>query len=203
MKLRYSPTSPYVRKVTVTALELGLDERIERVETNVGDPKTDIARDNPLGKVPALITDEGLTLCDSPLICEYLTSLKHDAGLLPASGTARWKVLNRAALADGILDAAVARVMEERVRPEDKRWPGWHERQGRKVRATLDRLEQEAAAGEIEQSLDLGTIALGCALGYLDFRFAGEDWRSERPALAAWYETFAQRPSMTATVPAG
>ena len=203
MKLRYSPTSPYVRKVVVTAIETGLDDRIERIATDVWDPATDIAADNPLGKVPALTTDDGTVLCDSPTICDYLDSLHGGPKLIPAAGPARWRVLNLHALASGIMDATVARVVEHRARPEDKRFDGWLERQKFKIGRALDALDRQAAEGALDGPVTLGTIALGCALGYLDFRAPEDAWRDGRPALAAWYEAFARRPSMQATAPPG
>ena len=201
MKLRYSPTSPYVRKVAVTAIEAGLDDRIERAETNVWDPATDIAEENPLGKVPALITDEGAVLCDSPLICEYLDSLNDGAKLIPAGGPERWRALELQALGDGIMDAAVARIIETRMRPEALRWDGWLERQRAKIASAADVLERDAAAGRLDGPVTLGSIELGCALAYIDFRFAEDNWRDGRPKLAAWFEAFDQRPSMEATRP--
>ena len=209
MKLRYSPTSPYARKLLVCALERGLDERIERVPTDIGDPNSGLAAQNPLGKVPALVLDDGTVLYDSPVICEYLDSLHGGEPLIPPSGAARWTAKRREALADGILDAAVLRMIETRRRPEELRWPAWDELQGAKMRRGLDALEAEAAAGGLEGGLeggldgglDLGTIAIGCMLGYLDLRFAAEDWRPGHPALAAWYEAFTERPSMQATRP--
>lgn len=201
MKLRFSPTSPYVRKVLVAAHEVGLANKIEKVETNVWDPNTDVASDNPLGKVPALITDSGVVLCDSPLICEYLDSLHGGAKLIPAEGADRWRVLNLAALGSGIMDAAVARVIETRMRPENLRWNDWLVRQKGKIGRALDALEIQAAAGMLDNPVNMAGIVAGCALGYLDFRFAEDGWRSGRKALDAWYATFAQRPSMTATQP--
>lgn len=203
MKLRYSPTSPYVRKVAVAAIEAGLDGRIERIETDVWNPETDIAEDNPLGKVPALVTDDGTVLCDSPTICDYLDSLHDGPRLVPAEGAERWQVLNLHALASGIMDAAVARVVEVRARPEALRFDGWLQRQTLKIGHALDALEGRAAAGGLDGPVTLGTITLGCALGYLDLRFSEDAWRDGRPALAAWYETFSRRPSMQATVPPG
>ena len=203
MKLRYSPTSPYVRKVAVAALETGLDGRIERIETDVWNPATDIAEDNPLGKVPALVTDEGMVLCDSPTICDYLDSLHGGPRLIPAEGPARWQVLNLHALASGVMDAAVARVVEQRARPDHLRFDGWLERQKLKTGRALDALDKQAAGGALDGPVTLGTIALGCALGYLDLRFSEDAWREGRPALEAWYEAFGQRPSMQATVPPG
>jgi glutathione S-transferase len=201
MKLRYSPTSPYVRKVVVAAIETGLDQRIERISTDVWDPETDIAVDNPLGKVPALTTDDGLVLCDSPTICDYLDSLHDGPKLVPAEGPGRWRVLNLQALAGGVMDAAVARMVEQRARPAHLRFDGWLERQTLKIDRALDALETQAAAGALDGPVDLGTITLGCALGYLDLRFPGDAWRDGRPALAAWYEAFGRRPAMRATAP--
>jgi glutathione S-transferase len=201
MKLRYSPTSPYVRKVVVAAIETGLDPRIERISTDVWDPETDIAVDNPLGKVPALTTDDGLVLCDSPTICDYLDSLHDGPKLVPAEGPGRWRVLNLQALAGGVMDAAVARMVEQRARPAHLRFDGWLERQTLKIDRALDALETQAAAGALDGPVDLGTITLGCALGYLDLRFPGDAWRDGRPALAAWYEAFGRRPAMRATAP--
>jgi glutathione S-transferase len=201
MKLRYSPTSPYVRKVVVAAIETGLDQRIERISTDVWDPETDIAVDNPLGKVPALTTDDGLVLCDSPTICDYLDSLHDGPKLVPAEGPGRWRVLNLQALAGGVMDAAVARMVEQRARPAHLRFEGWLERQKLKIDRALDALETQAAAGALDGPVDLGTITLGCALGYLDLRFPGDAWRDGRPALAAWYEAFGRRPAMRATAP--
>ena len=123
MKLRYSPTSPYVRKVTVTAQETGVQPRIERVPTVTTDPASGLAKDNPLGKVPTLILDDGERLYDSPVICEYLDGLHGGAKIVPPAGPERWVALRRQALADGILDAAVLRLMETR-RPASSPRPG-------------------------------------------------------------------------------
>ena len=199
MKLRYSTTSPYVRKVSVTALELGLDGRIERVPTNTMDPKSDHAADNPLGKVPALITDEGDKLYDSPVICEYLDSLHDGPKIFPPEGPERWRALRLQALGDGMLDAAVLNMHETRRRPEPLRWADWIALQQVKIQHGLDRLESEA--DRFEDPLTIGTITVGCALGYLDFRFSDEPWRATHPALAAWYEGFSERPSMRQTAP--
>ncbi|HEX9790870.1 MAG TPA: glutathione S-transferase [Kiloniellales bacterium] len=199
MKLRYSSTSPYVRKVTVSAIELGLAERIERIPTNTSDPKSGLVNDNPLGKVPALSPDDGEVLYDSPVICEYLDSLHTGAKLFPAAGPARWRALRQQALCDGILDAAILRMLEVKRRPEALRWPDWIALHGGKMKRAIDRLEAEAA--DLKGPLTIGQIAVGCTLGYLDFRYADEDWRPAHPKLAAWYKDFAQRPSMLATIP--
>lgn len=199
MKLRYSSTSPYVRKVSVVALETGLDGRIERIATNTADPASNHAKDNPLGKVPALILDDGGRLYDSPVICEYLDSLHDGPKLFPAAGPERWRALRRQALADGILDAAVLRMLEQKRRPEALRWDAWVALQGGKIRAALDQFEAEADG--LAGPPDIGRIAAACALGYLDFRAPEEGWRDGRPKLAEWYAGFAERPSMRATAP--
>jgi len=198
MKLRYSPTSPYVRKVLVLAMEAGLDERIERIPTNPWVEDAALTEDNPLGKVPTLSTDDGLVLYDSPVICEYLDSLHHGTRIFPIAGKARWQALRQQALGDGILDAAVLRRLESQ-RPAVQRAESWEAMQRTTVQRGLAALERDAAGWD--QRLHIGQIAAACALGYLDFRFAEERWRSAHPALAAWYERFAARPSMTATAP--
>jgi glutathione S-transferase len=198
MKLRYSPTSPYVRKVVVTAAETALSDRIELVVTNTRDPGSHLAHDNPLGKVPALITDDGLGLFDSPVICEYLDSLHAGPKLFPAAGDARWRALRLQAMGDGILDAAVLCMAEGR-RPANERSPGFVATQKGKIAAAVAALESEVA--DFGDSLTIGVVTVGCTLGYLDFRFAEDDWRDGHPALTAWNAEFAQRPSMAASVP--
>ncbi|MCH7943656.1 MAG: glutathione S-transferase N-terminal domain-containing protein [Proteobacteria bacterium] len=202
MKLHYSATSPYVRKVLVCAAERGLREGIELIDTKTGDPESGLRTDNPLDKVPTLITDDGMALYDSPVICEYLDHLPGglaDApGLFPPAGADRWRALRLQALADGLLDAALACVMEGR-RSENERSAGFVELQKGKINRALDAMggDKSAFAG----SLHIGVITVGCALGYLDLRFADDDWRQDRAALAAWFEEFSKRPSMTGTMP--
>jgi glutathione S-transferase len=202
MKLRYSPTSPYVRKVMVVALETGIAERIERLPTTVAPtrPNEEVARENPLVKVPALTTDDGLVLYDSPVICEYLDTLHGGATLFPASGKARWVALRQQALGDGILDAAILGRYEIQ-RPKEYQWQDWMDAQLRKVRGALSALEMEAENGELGGALTIGQVAIGCALGYLDFRYASEEWRGRRRNLAAWFGEFSKRKSMQLTVP--
>jgi len=199
MQLRYSPTSPYVRKVMVTALETGLDKKIEKISTNPWDPETDLPKDNPIGKVPALKTDGGEVLFDSPVICEYLDAQQSGDKLFPASGDARWSVLKLQALADGILDAAVACVVEGK-RPKELQSKDWIARQKNAIERSLDALEHSISKLDGGQ-LTIAQIAAGCALGYLDFRKPVDAWRKGRPKLAKWYEEFSKRPSMQATVP--
>lgn len=197
MKLFFSPSSPFVRKVTVTAIELGVAEQIERITVNPWEPKEELVSINPLSKVPALITERGEMLYDSPVICEYLDG---DHRLLPASGELRWQILRLQALADGILDAAVLRRMES-MRPEGERSDKWMNFQRDTVSRALASLEQEAQ--QWDETLNLGRITTACALGYLDFRFADEDWRTSHPALAKWFSIIAGRDSMQQTIPQG
>ena len=202
MKLRYSPTSPYVRKVMVVALETGLAERIERIPTMVAPTKPidEVARENPLVKVPALTTDDGLVLYDSPVICEYLDTLHAGPKLFPAAGQARWLALRQQALGDGILDAAILGRYEI-LRPKEYQWPDWIDAQLRKVRGALGALEIEVEAGELGGPIGIGQITVACALGYLDFRYASEEWRGKHRRLAAWFDEFSKRKSIELTRP--
>jgi glutathione S-transferase len=196
MKLHYSPTSPYVRKVNVLAIELEIDEQIERILTNPWEPDETLLGNNPLSKVPTLISDDGMVLFDSPVICEYLDSEYGGHRLIPATGEERWQALCLQALADGILDAAILRFLE---RNRETPWPDWDASQKETVELALGVLEGEVASWS--DSLSIGHITAAVALGYLDFRFGDEGWRADRPALTEWYARFSQRPSMIATIP--
>ena len=201
MKLHYNVASPYARKVMAVAIETGQDDRIEPVTRTMSPvkPDADLADDNPLGKVPCLVTEDGAALYDSPVICEYLDSLHDGPKMFPPAGPARWRALRRQAEGDGIMDAAVLARYETFLRPEERRWPEWIEGQKLKFRRALDALEAEAE--DFGDTVDIGTITIGCALGYLDFRYGDEDWRATRPMLAAWFERFSERPSMARTAP--
>lgn len=200
MQLFYAPASPFVRKVLVMASEIGIEPRIERIPVNPWQSDTALTATNPLGKIPALITDDGTMLYDSVVICDYLDTLHNGPRMIPAEGMARWQVLRLQALADGILDAAVLRRMET-MRTDSEQSASWLALQQASVTRGLAALEQAAAAWD--QRLDIGRIATGCVLGYLDFRFADEPWRPAHPVLARWYEALAQRVSMQLTVPQG
>jgi glutathione S-transferase len=201
MKLFYSQTSPFVRKCLVAAHELGIAERLELVPAAAHPVNRDrsVVDKNPLGKIPTLVTDDGSVLFDSRVICEYLNALG-DGHLLPAAGEPRFAALADQALADGLMDAAVLARYESAVRPENLRWADWSGGQMAKVTSALADFERRAAARP--ERVDLGAIALGCALGYLDFRYADIRWRERHAALARWYEQFAARESMTKTRPA-
>ncbi len=200
MKLRYSPLSPFVRKVTVTLIETGLEDKVERITTDVWDPETDIAKDNPLGKIPALVTDDGKVLYDSPVICEYLDGLHDGDKLFPASGKTRWHALGLQALGDGMSEAGVLKLLETR-RPEEVQYEKWMARQTVTILRAMDALESETDG--LEGPLTIGQVAVGCSVGWLDFRFPDLGWRQDHPGLAEWFEGFSERPSMTATVPKG
>ena len=198
MKLRYSPSSPFVRKVTATAILTGLDSRIERVPTNTTDPMSGLSADNPLGKVPALLTDDGEKLFDSPVICEYLDNLGTGAKLFPPSGKERWTALRQQAIADGIMDAAVLCLYESR-RPKAGQSAEWTEKQRGKILDSCKVLEAEVEA--LKGPPTIGRIAVGCALEYLDFRMADLGWRTAAPKLARWVAEFGAHNFMAETKP--
>lgn len=201
MKLYHAAASPFVRKVMVLAHETDLLDKLE-IETVATSPiqvDPGVASANPVKKIPALATDEGMTLFDSPVICEYLDSQHGGAKLFPDAGPARWEALRLQALGDGLMDAAILGIYEGRIRPEDLRYQPWVDAQMAKVDGALDDMEKNANA--LGDRVDIGTVTVACALGYLDFRYADRDWRANRPALAAWYEKFSTRPSLQATAP--
>jgi glutathione S-transferase len=198
MKLYYSPTSPYVRKVRVVAIEKGLADRIELVTANPWPDPAAVAAVNPLGKVPALVTDDGLALYDSPVICEYLDSLVPAAPLIPRSGAARWQVLRCQALCDGILDAAVEIVLDGR-RPEAERSPASQQRWANAIRRGLVALGPELRPAATP--FDLGQIAIAVALGYLEFRLGDHELGAQQPALRDWWAAVRERSSVAATRP--
>lgn len=200
MQLIYAAASPFARKVRVLAAETGLLERIELLDTAVL-PTTLNERVNalnPLGKIPVLLTDDGEALYDSRVICEYLDTLHQGAKLLP-SGASRWQVLRLAAVADGLMDAALLARYERGVRPAELQWPAWLDGQLSKVQRALTELERQVDL--LQGPLDLAQIGVACALGYLDFRFADLDWRAAYPDLAAFQQAFSQRPSMRGSAP--
>lgn len=203
MKLFYSATSPYVRKVMVCAIELGLDSRIERLPATVSPVSRDenVARANPTGKLPTMLLEDGTALYDSIVICEYLDSIAARPRLFPRAPAERFRALREHALADGILDAALLARYETVLRPEALRWQPWLDGQLRKVASGLDVVEAEC--GGFGERFDIGTLALACALGYLDLRFPDLQWRTGRPAAARWFERASTRESLRDTVPRG
>lgn len=201
MKLYWSSRSPFVRKVMVCAHETGLASRIELARTLVvmSKPNLDLMRENPLGKIPTLVTDDGRVLHDSLLICEYLDSLHDGPRMFPESGDARWQALSWHALGNGMLDALVL-WRNETLKPQAQQGADLLAAFELKTRRAVDALEQEAAP-LAATPFGIGHIAIGVALGYIDFRFPELEWRRGHPKIAAWYETFAQRPSAQQTTP--
>lgn len=198
MQLYTSPTTPFGRKVAVQILESGLTDRVTLTEVagTPLDPGSLPVGRNPLGKIPALITDDGQTLFDSRVICRYLDDLS-GAGLYP-KGAELWPVLTLEALADGVLEAALLMVYESRLRPEEARFAPWVEAQWAKISRALDAVEHGPAL-PLGGPLSMAQIALGCALGYLDFRLDARNWRQGRPRLSAWAQGFLARPAMQST----
>ena len=198
MKLAYSPASPYVRKVNACAIARGIDKQIEIWKVGTTDPA--LLEFNPLSKVPTLITDDGARLYDSPVICEYLDSVGSAPKLFPAAGPARWKAIAQQALGDGIIDATQPRRREIAL-PQDDGRKAYIELQQGKVKRALAELEKEA--GSLGDLKTIGEITIGCALGYLDFRYANEPWRPGHPKLEAWYAKVVKLPPLAETVPVG
>lgn len=201
MKLHYSPRSPFVRKVMIFAHEVGLAGRIELIRTVVAftQANRDLMRVNPIGKIPTLISDDGMALYDSTVICEFLDSLHGGARYFPQASEERWRALRWHALGDNMLDNLIL-LRSENLRPKAQQSPETIAALETKIRSSLDFLDGEAAALG-KAPIGVGHVGIGCALGYVDFRFPGLAWREGRPRIAAWYEAFSQRPSMRNTLP--
>ena len=201
MKLIMSPASPFVRKVTVAIRETGQQGDIEEVPVATTPVNTagEVWAANPLGKIPALVLDDGRAIYDSRVITRFLDD-RAQAGLYPQDRL--WDVLTLEATADGILEAAVLMVYEGRVRPEELHYAPWIEAQWTKA-LTAVKAVNDRWLDHLNGPLDMAQIAVGCALGYLDFRHPDRDWRGEAPGLAEWYARFETRPAMAETRPAG
>jgi glutathione S-transferase len=202
MKLFWSSRSPFVRKVMVFAHETGLADRIEPTQTIVAPtkPNPEVMALNPLNKLPTLVLDNGGVLYDSRVICEYLDGLHDGPRLFPGDPSARIEALRRQALGDGMMDFLLV-WLSERSRPAPQQSPDLIAACRTKLTTVLDALEREAPS-LAAAPFSIAHIAIGCALGYADFRFKDEAWRTGRPQLAAWAETIHARPSFQATQPA-
>jgi glutathione S-transferase len=201
MKLYFSQTSPYARKVRLAAAHLGLGDAIALIPASTTPIAEDaaLAAANPLGKLPALVLDDGTALFDSRVIVEYLDH-RAGGGLLPAADDPeRWQTLRLQAIADGLLDAALLSRYEVALRPGEFLWRDWLAGQGRKIDRALAALEADIP--RLETGAALNAIAAACSLGYLDFRFPDRGWRKARPKLGAFYDAYAQRPEMALTDP--
>lgn len=198
MRLRYSPTSPFVRKVRIAAAVLGLSDKIALESADTMNPQDSLRQDNPLGRVPTLLLDDGTVIVDSRVICDYLNALA-GGSLVPADPAARARVHSDACLADGICEASVLIRYEAMFHESAQQSARWIDHQAGKVARTLAHFEANPPQGEV----DLAQIALACALAYRDFRFEGA-WRADHPRLVAWLDDFAARvPAFAATAPTG
>jgi len=196
VKLFMVGASPYARKVRVLAIERGVFDRIEPVIANPHERPAALVAANPLSKVPTLIADDGSVHIDSLAICMYLDTLGAAAPLVPLGGASRWPVMQRHALAHGIMDCSVTRRMESLLTPEPDRLK-WMDKQFQTTVRTLDWFEEKIDG--FGGAIAIDTITLGCALSYVDFRLASDDWRANRPKLAAWHAAFEKRPAMEQT----
>lgn len=197
MILRSSGPSPFGRKVKMVAKILGIYDRLTVEMSNTNDPQDTLRQQNPLGKIPILILEDGRKIFDSRVICEYLDAQVDGITLHPTESDARWEALTLQALGDGIVDASILQVYENRMRPEDKRHDDWLSYQADKVKRSLDQLSQTPPS--LEGDLTIGHVAIACALGYLDLRFEG-NWRASYPALVTWLDAFRARvPAFDAT----
>ncbi|WP_424943862.1 glutathione S-transferase family protein [Aliiroseovarius crassostreae] len=198
MKLISSPASPFARKAKVLLLETG-QEDVEVVEimSSPTEPHPELRAANPLSKIPALKRSDGGTLYDSRVVTRYLDA-RSGGGLYPDARI--WDVLTLEATGDAIMDAGVLMVYENRCRPEDMQFGGWMDAQWGKIEGALDALNDRWMS-HLAGPVDMGQIAVGCALGYLDFRHDDRNWRKGRDALDDWFAVFSQRDSFTATKP--
>lgn len=202
MTLFHNPASPFVRKVRVLLAETGQQGRVALhgcMPTPVN-PDAQVVQGNPVGKIPALRLADGTVLHDSRVILDYFDHQHVGNPLIPRDGSARWRRLTLASMADGIMDAAVLVRYETALRPVEKQWDQWLDEQRKKIRRSLAELET-AAIAELTSHFDIAAISVACALGYLDFRHPDLQWRVDNPQLAAWYADVSQRPSMLETQP--
>lgn len=202
MTLFHNTLSPFVRKVMVLLHETGQQDRVALQDCVLSpvSPSAELNADNPLGKIPALRLADGTVIHDSRVILEYLDHQHVGNPLIPREGSARWRRLTLASMADGIMDASVMVRYELVLRAPEKHWDEWLEAQREKIRRALNLLENDAIA-ELTSHFDIASISVACALGYLDFRHPDMQWRSDNPKLAAWYAEVSQRPSMLETQP--
>jgi glutathione S-transferase len=201
LTLRSSLASPFVRKVRIAASVLGLERDIAIEPSDTMNASDTVRQQNPLGKIPALVLEDGTVLFDSRVILDYLDHRAGGGRIVPTDPGARFSALRLQALADGLMDASVLLVYEGRWRPAERHEPKWVDHQAGKVARALAALE--AAPPALTAPPDVGQIALACALGYRDFRFAGT-WRGDHPRLVQWLDGFAARvPAFAATKPPG
>lgn len=202
MKLAFSPVSPFVRKVRIAAIELGLIDKIELVAATAvpGQPNDEYSRINPVKRLPALILDNGDVILDSYVIVEYLDELAGGGKLIPASGALKWRVKSDHSLLQGMLDSMLLCRYEKIARPEPLRWQAWADDHWNRAWNGMARFEKQTEMLS-RPSLDIAQIALTCVLGYADFRFADCGWRKAYPKLDAFHEKMLTRPSVKVSLP--
>lgn len=206
MKLFVTPASPWTRKCNVVIKELGLDDKVERIQTrwpHIWATKSvpclpEFAAATPVQRIPTLVTDDGIQLCDSFAICDYLDGQFGGRRMMPPDGTQRWRLNSILSITHSLLEAQILRrgeLLRQGAEKSDDFLRKMCEREERCYRVLNDQV------GWFEAEVDLSQIVLGVTCGYADFRFPDEEWRLYAPNVAAWYETFAERPSMRATMP--
>jgi glutathione S-transferase len=202
LRLFYSSASPFVRKVRVAAYEKGVEDQIELLQANAWPVRRDaaIVRNNPTGRVPTALLDDGSALFDSRVIVSFVDTMANGQSLYPQSQRERFRCLTLEALADGGLEAALLCRYEAVLRPKEYFWKLWHDSQWEKVESSIDDLEARWI-DVLEAPANAGNIAAACFLGYLDFRFPDKFWRTGRPRVTRWFETFSARSSMQQTMP--
>lgn len=202
VRLFHSPASPFVRKVLVCAHEKEVIDQIEKLPSKAWPVKRDpdIVKENPSGKVPTALLNDDAPLFDSRVICAYIDTLSTSSPLYPENIKDRFSAMTLEALADSILDAALLCRYESVLRPQEYYWALWHDSQMEKIDSGLDDLENRWLK-VLQEPVTVGSIAVACALGYLDFRFPDKDWRRGHDRLATWFADFSKRASMQATQP--
>jgi glutathione S-transferase len=201
MKLTFSQASPFARKVRISAIELGLIDKIEFVAATVvpGQANDEYLRINPLKKLPALILDNGEVILDSYVIVEYLDEIAGGGKLIPASGPNRWRVKSDHSMLQGMLDSMLLCRYEKMVRPQGLQWQAWSDDHWNRAWSGMARFDKQADV--LARPLDIVQIALTCVLGYADFRFADCGWRKAFPSLDAFHERMLSRPSVKVSLP--
>ena len=199
MKLYYTPGSPFARIARVLAAELGLDDRITLIEASLRNPEADLLQYSPVGRVPVLETDDGTIIGESSVVCGYLNSLNPGANIVPGFGPDDMPQQRLRALAMGMMEGIVA-WFRETWRKDDAS-EAVLQLESLRAKRTLDLFEGEASSGKLNGPVSIGHIILACTLGWCDVRHTSCDWRTGRPKLVAWFESFEQRPSMQKTMP--
>lgn len=199
MRLYYWMTCPFACKVLAAIEEIGIKDSIELIPMHPWEKSSQLSHLNPLKQIPVLEIEDGFCIVDSPVIVEYIDTLHQGTRLIPPGGMERWKALKLQALADGIMEAAVLRVLEEHARHELHRSDPWIQRQNIKLIQSLDYLEKEVS--NFNNKINIGTLSIAIALSYLNLRFSHENWAEKRQDLGRWFKKISERPSIKETHP--